>query len=48
MDILEHLFALPVLFMDEARFFRDGIISIHKPHQWGEENPHGIISYKYQ
>jgi hypothetical protein len=32
-----------VLFTDEARFGRDGTISIHNQHQWAEENPHGVI-----
>jgi hypothetical protein len=32
-----------VLFIDEARFGRDGIISIHNQHQWAEKNPHGVI-----
>jgi hypothetical protein len=29
-----------VLFRDEVRFGRDGIINIHKQHQWAEDNPH--------
>jgi hypothetical protein len=29
-----------ILFMDEARFARDGIINFCNSHVWADENPH--------
>jgi hypothetical protein len=33
----EHFFVSSVLFTDEARFGREGIINDHNKHQWAEE-----------
>jgi hypothetical protein len=38
----EHFFVSSVLFTDETRFGRDGIINIHNQHQWEGGNPHGV------
>jgi hypothetical protein len=37
-----------VLFTDEARFRRDGIVNIHIQHQWAGENSHGVIHSIHQ
>jgi hypothetical protein len=37
-----------VLFTDEARFGRRGIINIHNHHQWAEKNSHGVIHSIHQ
>jgi hypothetical protein len=35
-----------VLFIDEARFSRDGI-NIPNKHQWAEENPHHVVCSRH-
>jgi hypothetical protein len=45
---VEHFFVSLLLFTDEARFSRDGFISIHNQHQWAEENPPGVIHSRHQ
>jgi hypothetical protein len=37
-----------MLFMDEARFGRDGISSVNNQHQWAEKNFHCVIYSRYQ
>jgi hypothetical protein len=44
----EKFFVSSVVFTDEARFGRDGIIYIHNQHQWAEENPHAAIHSRHQ
>jgi hypothetical protein len=44
----EFFFVLSVVFIVEARFGGDEIISIHNQHQWVEENPHGVFQSRPQ
>jgi hypothetical protein len=41
-------FVSNILFTDEARFTRDGVVNVHNTHVYAHENPHEIIAGHHQ
>lgn len=41
-------FVKNILFTDEAKFSRAGIVNLHNTHIWADENPHAIVRFRHQ
>jgi hypothetical protein len=42
------MFLNNILFTDEAKFSRAGIVNLHNTHIWADENPHAIVQFRHQ